>query len=183
VAVNKGGTGEYLLDQALSYNHVAISSVKKVYLLAPAGNTAFQAGSVDAWSTFATFIPLATQNDNARVLVYGGQVDSQNDTDYVVGTSFAQAHPHLLKVVYGALAAEESKIIADPSTYDAALAKADHFAVAEQKFENAALSPIRPVQAAQVALFQQVATFFQQSGGFAKPVTVAGKTIDVTTLP
>lgn len=183
VAVNQGGTGEYLLDQALSYNHVPLSSVKKAYLLAPAGNTAFQSGNVDAWSTFATFIPLALQHDNARVLVYGGQVGTQNDTDWVVSSSFAAAHPHLLKVLFGVLRAEEAKVIANPTAYNAAVAKADKFGAPELKVLDDALEPLEPVQAAQVATFQQIANFFQQSGGFKKPVTVSGKTIDVTTLP
>ena len=83
--------------------------MKQDYFLAPNGLQAFESGSVDAWATFSTFIPLAEQNANARVLVWGGQVKTKNDTVYVVSSSFADKYPHLLKVIFRCPAGRDGK--------------------------------------------------------------------------
>ena len=104
VAVNQAGTGEYMLDKALTYYHIPESSVKKVYLLPPAAATAFASGSVDAWATFSTYIPEAEEQDAAKVLVGGNQIGTQNDGVEVVNTTFAKAHPQIVKAIYEAAA-------------------------------------------------------------------------------
>jgi sulfonate transport system substrate-binding protein len=179
VAVNQAGTGQYMLDQALSYYHVPISSVHQAYFLAPNGLQAFQSGSVDAWATFATFIPLAEQNANARVLVWGGQVQTKNDTVYVVSSSFADKYPHLLKVIFGVLQKETAKVLKNPTLYDANIVAADHLAPAEVKFLNAANSPLQAVNPTVVKRWQGVANFFYKAGGVPTKVTIAGNTVDV----
>ncbi len=179
VAVNQAGSGQYMLLQALSHNHVPITSVKQDFLLAPAGNAAFQAGDVDAWSTFATFIPLAEQNDDAKVLVDGGQVGAQNDTISVVSDSFAGKYPHLLKVVEGAIAAESAKEIKNPGAYDTALIAADHFAAPEVTYSNDQLVVPRPITPAVDKQLQTVANFFYKAGGIPKQVNIAANTIDL----
>jgi sulfonate transport system substrate-binding protein len=179
VAVNQAGTGQYMLDQALSYDHVPISSVKQAYFLAPNGLQAFESGSVDAWATFSTFIPLAEQNANARVLVWGGQVKTKNDTVYVVSSSFANKYPHLLKVIFGVLQAETAKLIKNPTVFNNNIATADHLAPADIKFLDQAEAPLQAVNPTVVKRWQGVANFFHQAGSIPTSVTIAGNTVDV----
>jgi sulfonate transport system substrate-binding protein len=180
IAVNQAGSGQYIVDQALSYHHVPISSVHFVYLLAPAGNAAFQAGSVDAWGTFATFIPLAEANDDAHVLVWGYQVASANDGVDVVRTAFAQKYPHLLKVVLGVIQAEARKEIKDPKAYNAALDAADHLTPSLLKFEDSQQVVWQPVTKAAQVREQKVATFFYKAGAIPSPVDIAANTVDLS---
>lgn len=179
VAVNQAGTGQYMLLQALAHYRVPISSVHQDYLLAPAGNAAFQAGAVDAWSTFGTFIPLAVQNDDARVLVYGGQVGSENDTISVVSDSFVAKYPHLLKVIQGVLTAESEKMMRNPGAYDTALIAADHLPAQEVTYSNAQLVPWRPLTPDVLKQLQRVVNFFARAGGIPKDVNLAANTIDL----
>jgi sulfonate transport system substrate-binding protein len=179
VAVNQAGTGQYMLDQALSYYHVPIASVKQDYFLAPDGLQAFESGSVDAWATFATFIPLAEQNANARVLVWGGQVKTKNDTVYVVSSSFADKYPHLLKVIFGVLQAETAKVIKNPSVDNANIEAADHLAPADVTFLDKAEAPLQAVNPSVVKRWQGVANFFHKVGAVPVSVTIAGHTVDV----
>jgi sulfonate transport system substrate-binding protein len=179
VAVNQAGTGQYMLDQALSYYHVPIASVKQDYFLAPDGLQAFESGSVDAWATFSTFIPLAEQNANARVLVWGGQVKTKNDTVYVVSSSFADKYPHLLKVIFQVLQAETAKVIKNPSVFNANIEAADHLAPADVTFLDKAEGPLLAVNPSVVERWQGVANFFHQAGAVPTSVTIAGNTVDV----
>jgi sulfonate transport system substrate-binding protein len=179
VAVNQAGTGQYMLDQALSYYHVPIASVKQDYFLAPDGLQAFESGSVDAWATFATFIPLAEQNANARVLVWGGQVKTKNDTVYVVSSSFADKYPHLLKVIFGVLQAETAKVIKNPSVDNANIEAADHLPPADVTFLDKAEAPLQAVNPSVVKRWQGVANFFHKAGAVPVSVTIAGHTVDV----
>ena len=180
IAVNQAGSGQYIVDQALAYNHIPISSVHFVYLFAPAGNAAFQAGSVDAWGTFATFIPLAEANDGAHVLVWGSQVKSGNDGIEVVRTEFAEKYPHLLEVVLGVIQAESLKEIKNPKAYDAALVAADHFTPAILKFENSQQVEWQPMTPAAQKREQKVATFFYKAGAIPANVSVSANSIDLS---
>ena len=179
VAVNQAGTGQYMLDQALSYYHVPVSSVHQAYFLAPNGLQAFESGSIDAWATFSTFIPLAEQNANARVLVWGGQVQTKNDTVYVVSSSFADKYPHLLKVIFGVLQAETAKLIKNPSTFNTNIETADHLAPADITFLDKAEAPLEAVEPSVITRWQGVANFFHKAGSVPTSVTIAGTTVDV----
>jgi sulfonate transport system substrate-binding protein len=179
VAVNESGTGQYTLLQALAYNHVPVSTVKQAYFLAPEGLQAFESGSVDAWATFATFITLAEQNANARVLVWGGQVHTKNDTVFVVSSSFADRYPHLLKVIFKVLQAESAKVLKNPSVVNANLVAADHLSPASIKFLDAANAELQAVTPAVLTRWQSVSNFFFKAGGVPVKVTIAGNTVDV----
>jgi len=179
IAVNQAGSGQYIVDQALRYHHIPISDVHFVYLLAPAGNAAFQAGSVAAWGTFATFIPLAEANDDAHVLVWGYQVKSANDGIEVVRTEFAQQHPHLLKVILGVFQAEARKEIKNPKAYNAALVAADHLTPSLLKFLDSQQAVWQPMTPAAVLREQKVATFFFQAGAIPSPVLISTNSINL----
>jgi sulfonate transport system substrate-binding protein len=181
VAVNQAGSGEYMLDQALAYNHIAEDSVTKVYLQVPAGATAFAAGQVDAWSTFATYIPLAEEQDDAKVLISGSQVKSRNDGVEVVNTSFAKAHPELVKAVFDAIQAESEKTLKHPAAYDQFLETTDHVTPGGiLNYANKTLAVWQPVTPTQEKLFQQVSGFFWREGAVPTFVDFADKVFYVS---
>lgn len=93
VAVNRGGTGEYLLTRALDKAGVPASEVKKAYLSPPDSAAAMSQNKVDAWAAWSTFYPVAQVQLGARVLASAGDIDSENSIVYVVRDDFAKANP------------------------------------------------------------------------------------------
>ncbi|NEE53876.1 ABC transporter substrate-binding protein, partial [Streptomyces sp. SID8455] len=55
VAVNQGGTGEYLLLKALAKEKIPADKVERVYLRPDQTAAVFNAGQVDAWAVWATY--------------------------------------------------------------------------------------------------------------------------------
>lgn len=100
VAVNRGGTGEYLLMQGLAHNRVDPSTVKRVYLSPADSGAAFDQGHVDAWATWDPFISIALRQYDARVLADGAQIGSDNAVTLMASSQFAAAHPDLLQTVF-----------------------------------------------------------------------------------
>ena len=74
VAVNRGGTGEYLLMRALDRNGVDPSRVRRVYLSPSDSGPSFLAGRVDAWATWDPFVAIA-------IAKYGGRVPRRRCRD------------------------------------------------------------------------------------------------------
>lgn len=181
VAVNQAGSGEYVLDKALSYYHIPESSVHKVYLAVPAGATAFETGQVDAWATFSTYIPQAEEQYGAKVLVSGNQIGAQNDTVEVVNTSFAKAHPELVKATYQALATESAALVKNPKPYDQFLETTEHLTSAGViGYANKTLQVWQPVGPAQEKVFQNVATYFHDEGSIPVQEDLSDRVFDVT---
>lgn len=71
VATGKGSVGHYLLLRLLERAGLALDAVKIVFLSPGDGKAALQRGAVDAWSTWAPYIGLATLHDANRVLADG----------------------------------------------------------------------------------------------------------------
>ncbi|MGI4802461.1 MAG: ABC transporter substrate-binding protein [Janthinobacterium lividum] len=99
VAVNRGGTGEYLLMRGLAHNGVDPATVKRIYLGPADAGSAFDGGHVDAWATWDPFIAIAVQNYGARVLADGAQIGSDNAVTLMASTTFAATHRNLLQVL------------------------------------------------------------------------------------
>lgn len=93
VAVNRGGTGEYLLTRALEKAGVPASEVKKAYLSPPDSAAAMSQNKVDAWAAWSTFYPVAQVQLGARILASAGDIESENSVVYVVRSDFAKANP------------------------------------------------------------------------------------------
>lgn len=111
VAVNKGGTGEYLLLRALEKAGIDPQQVERVYLSPNDSASAFSSNNVDAWATWDQYFAGAQVADGANVLVTGKDIDNLNWTFHWVTKSFADAHPDLVKSLTGLLvkASEQSK--------------------------------------------------------------------------
>lgn len=99
IAVNRGGTGEYLLTRALEKAGVPVSAVKKAYLSPPDSAAAMSQNKVDAWAAWSTFYPIAQVQLGARILTSAGDIDSENSIVYVVRSDFAQANPKAVGIL------------------------------------------------------------------------------------
>lgn len=99
VAVNRGGTGEYLLSRALETAGIDEGSVHKQYLSPTDSSSAFASGHVDAWATWDPYLALAQNNYGGRLLINGQQLGSENAAGYFIRQDFLAAHPQVVKAV------------------------------------------------------------------------------------
>ncbi|MBC9177251.1 aliphatic sulfonate ABC transporter substrate-binding protein [Pseudoroseomonas ludipueritiae] len=100
VAVNRGGTGEYLLMRALEKKGVDASAVKRVYLSPSDSGAAFTQGHVDAWATWDPFVVIGVQNYGARVLADGADIGSDNAVTLMASRDFVERKRPLLQTVF-----------------------------------------------------------------------------------
>jgi sulfonate transport system substrate-binding protein len=112
VAVNRGGTGEYLLMRGLEKNGIDPAKVKRVYLSPSDAGPSFLQDHVDAWATWDPFIPIAERSYGARLLADGGAIGSDNAVVLVVSRAFAARDRDLLKIVAGVVQSENAWAIA-----------------------------------------------------------------------
>jgi sulfonate transport system substrate-binding protein len=108
VAVNRGGTGEYLLVRALDTANVPVNRVVRAYLAPPDSASALTGGHVDAWATWDPFLSVVLQNGSARLLVDGAQAGSENAVAFFVGQEFLRAHRAVVAVVFDVLRSENA---------------------------------------------------------------------------
>lgn len=69
VATGRGSIGHYLLLLALEREHLKPSDVTVVFLSPGDAKAALSEGSVDAWSTWGSYVALATLHDHDRVVI------------------------------------------------------------------------------------------------------------------
>jgi sulfonate transport system substrate-binding protein len=164
VAVNRGGTGEYLLMRALEKNGVDASAVKRVYLSPSDSGAAFTQGHVDAWATWDPFVVIGVQNYGARVLADGAAIGSDNAVTLMASRDFVERKRPLLQAVFDTCLDdnrwaqnnknEAGRIWAEAMSLPAALAPAIG--------ENNAV-PTRGVTDADVAQIEQIADWYVSS--------------------
>ena len=178
VAVNRGGTGEYLLRLALGRAGLGTDDVETVYLAPPDAAAAFAAGRVDAWATWDQYL-VGAQVDGARTVALARDLGSDNATVHVARRAFVDAHPDAVRAVVAALADEADALAADPAPLAAAYraAGASH-AVA------AGLTALRPPRLAYAddafaAELARVADRYVAEGLLAEPVDVSRAWRDV----
>jgi sulfonate transport system substrate-binding protein len=178
VAVNKGGTGEYLLRKALAAAGIPTSKVSFVYLSPPETAPVLNSGKVDAWATWNQYSVAEVGLDNARFVATGAQIGSQNYSVWAVRTGFAQKYPKIVAAFYNYLHTEGLKLVADPTEFINVFTTAGPEALnpAEVAFDakdSAALGTTDPISPAVASRFQDVATFFSAEGVTKSAITVA----------
>jgi sulfonate transport system substrate-binding protein len=185
VAVNPKGTGEYLLLKALAANHVDASKVKRVYLSAPDGASAFSSGKVDAWAVWGDFVATAKAK-GARLVADGGQVGSENDTTWVIANKFLAEHPATVKALYANVRAHSIAEHQDPTgsiaRENTGAIKLDDKAAAILAQTYGALEPVSGIDATFRERFGHVAAFFAQQGVVKAGLDPATFTVDPSTL-
>lgn len=187
VAVNQGGTGEYLLLKALAQANIPADKVQRVYLAPPQTGAVFHSGKVDAWATWSSYSISERANFAEHFVASGGQIGSQNYSIWTVRTGFVDAHPAVVKAFYDYLHQADAKVAADPEKYinvvrtsgpDAYTGKAKELEVADLK----ALAPTSAITAEDKQNFAQVAQFFADAKVTPSAVDVAPWIVDVDSL-
>lgn len=105
-AVNRGGTGEYLLAKALANEGIARDKVETVYLGPADAAYAFSTGNVDAWAVWDPYVAIAQVRDHARMVAGSVEIGSENATIIVVRNGFLAEDPAAVRQVYDAVLAE-----------------------------------------------------------------------------
>ena len=117
VAVNKGGTGEYLLRKALA----AAESPPRRSPSSTSRRPRPRRCSTRARSTRGrpgTQYSVAEVGlDNARFVATGAQIGSQNYSVWAVRTGFAQKYPKIVAAFYNYLHTEGLKLVSDPAEF------------------------------------------------------------------
>jgi sulfonate transport system substrate-binding protein len=108
VAVNKAGTGDYLLLKTLEFYHVPASSVTRVFMGPADAASAFALGLVDAWAVWEPYVSTAEDKFGARMIIPSTAVGSDNDTVLVARQAFVQEHPDAARDVFAALQEDEA---------------------------------------------------------------------------
>ncbi|WP_168582620.1 ABC transporter substrate-binding protein [Gephyromycinifex aptenodytis] len=161
VAVNKGGTGDYLLRMAIV--KFGLRNVTPVYLSPPDAASAFASNAVDAWATWDQYLASA-QLSGGTVVALAKEVQARNHTVHITTHAFADEQPQLLMACYTALSEQAAKVVADPELLKQAyVASGAPPKVAELV---AAKKPptIRPADALFQAELEAVAKFYHQQG-------------------
>ena len=123
VAVNRGGTGEYLLMQGLATNGVDPKSVERVYLSPSDSGPSFTQGHVDAWATWDPFLTIAEKAYDGKVIVDGAAIKSDNAVVLVASRDFAKDKADQLQLVFDVIKSENAWAVANKAEAGAIWAK------------------------------------------------------------
>ncbi|MEV7283403.1 NrtA/SsuA/CpmA family ABC transporter substrate-binding protein [Streptomyces sp. NPDC093252] len=187
VAVNKGGTGEYLLLKALAKEGIPADEVERVYL--PANQTAavFNAGQVDAWAVWAAYSVAELGLGESRFLVDGRTIGSDNYSLTAVRTGFADEHPEIVTALYDYLHEGSVKEKQDPAAYLNVTTDAGPQALSGEARRiqiefTAQGGTVEPITDADITRFEAVAGFYAEQKVTPERIDIADHLLDVTGL-
>ncbi len=180
VAVNRGGTGEYLLVRALEKNGIDPAAVKRVYLGPSDAGPAFATDHVDAWAIWDPFLTIALNTFDARVLANGPAIGSENAIVMIAHSGFAQKYRSTLKLVYQALAADNAWSVANPEaagTIWATELKTPESYAKSLGVNNAV--PTIPAGPAQAQQIDHIADWYVSNGIIPKKPDITDGVVDI----
>ena len=165
VAVNRGGTGEYILARGLQKAGIPLAEVKRVYLGPVDAKAAFVRGDVDAWAIWDPFLSMSVDSGEARVLADGGDCGSENAVTYFVRQDYLAANRPAVKTLFDVLVRENRWGAAHPEEAGALWAKElglpATLAPRLGRNNTPPLGAVGPAQAADVA---RIADWFAANG-------------------
>ncbi len=82
---------------------LSLTDITARYLEAPDGGAAFANGSVDAWAIWDPFLATQQLDHHVRTLADGSDGLADYNRFYLATTSFAKAHPEVLKITFDTL--------------------------------------------------------------------------------
>ncbi|WP_432546026.1 ABC transporter substrate-binding protein [Kineococcus sp. SYSU DK004] len=183
VAVNEGGTGDYLLRLALEREGMTVDDVRPVHLGPPDAATAFASGQVDAWATWDQYLATAQAQPGTATLALARDIGAANRTVHVVHREFLDADPVAVRAAHEALVEQAAAVAADRrvlvDAYTAAGASAE---IAEAVAAQGGASRVVPADEAFREELQGVADFYAAQGLTPTATDVGGAVVDVTTL-
>ncbi|MEU0627653.1 ABC transporter substrate-binding protein [Streptomyces sp. NPDC005989] len=187
VAVNQGGTGEYLLLKALAKAGIPADKVKRVYLRPDQTAAVFNAGKVDAWAVWATYAVAEIGSGKAHFVADGAAIGSDNYSLNAVRTGFAEQHPEIVKALYRYLHDASAKEKQNPAAYlnvftdvgpTAVTGKAKDVQTGFTR-EGGTVDPIGPED---IERFEDVAGFYAEQKVTTEKVDVAAHLLDIEKL-
>lgn len=187
VAVNQGGTGEYLLLKALEKANVPADEVERVYLRPDQTAAVFNSGQVDAWAVWATYSVAELGSGKAHFLTDGQAIGSDNYSLTAVRTAFADQHPEVVKALYTYLHDGSVKEKQHPAAYlnvetdTGPQALTGEAARVQTEFTGKG-GTVEPITGADITRFEAVARFYAEHKVTRGEVDVASHLIDVTKL-
>ena len=166
VAVLKGSGAHYLLLTALKQAGLKASDIDLRFLEPQDGTTAFASGAVDALSVWDPLLAVQLKDGKNRVLIDGRNGLVEYSRYYTATTSFANAHPAVLKVVFEELQATGQWVKANPKEAAERLSPIwGNVPAATIEQVNARRSyAIVPVQREALAESQRIADTFREAG-------------------
>ena len=181
VAVNRGGTGEYILARGLQTAGIPLADVKRVYLGPVDAKAAFARGDVDAWAIWDPFLSIAVESGEARVLADGAACASENAVTYFVRQDYLAANRPLVKTLFDVLVRENRWGAAHPDEAGALWAKELGLPVSLAarlgRNNTPPLGPVGKVQADEVG---RIADWFAANGIVPTRPDVASFLADLT---
>ncbi|WP_405475304.1 NrtA/SsuA/CpmA family ABC transporter substrate-binding protein [Streptomyces sp. NBC_00009] len=187
VAVNQGGTGEYLLLKALAKEGIPASKVERVYLRPDQTAAVFNAGKVEAWAVWATYSVAELGTGKAHFIADGQAIGSDNYSLTAVRTAFADQHPEVVKAIYQYLHDGSVKEKKNPAAYLNVTTDAGPQALTGEakriqiEFTRKG-GTVEPITDADTKRFKDVAHFYAEQKVTRTEVDIAAHLIDVGKL-
>ncbi|MFE5857234.1 NrtA/SsuA/CpmA family ABC transporter substrate-binding protein [Streptomyces sp. NPDC056500] len=187
VAVNEGGTGEYLLLKALARHGVPADKVERVYLRPDQTASVYKTGQVDAWASWAAYSVAELGSGDSRFVADGAAVGSDNYSFHAVRTGFAEQHPKVVKALYDYLRTGSVTQKAAPEKYVNVFTDRGPTAVtgAAKELQLRILregGTVEQIGADDIKRFESVARFYLEQKVLRKPVDVKPHILDVEAL-
>jgi sulfonate transport system substrate-binding protein len=181
IAVNRGGTGEYILARGLQKAGIPLSNVRRVYLSPPDAKAAFARGDVEAWATWDPFLSIAVGSGDARVLANGGDCGSENAVTYFVRQDYLAANRDVVRRVFDVLIGENAWGAAHPDEAGAMWAKELGLpANLAPRLGRNNTPPLVAVGVAQKAEVARVADWFAANGIVPQRPEIDSYLVDIT---
>ncbi|MGY3678533.1 NrtA/SsuA/CpmA family ABC transporter substrate-binding protein [Streptomyces sp. TE33382] len=187
VAVNQGGTGEYLLLKALAKAGIPADGVERVYLRPDQTAAVFNAGKVDAWAVWATYAVAEIGSGKAHFVADGTAIGSDNYSLNAVRTDFAEQHPDVVRALYRYLHEASAKEKRDPAAYLNVFTDVGPTAVTGRAKEvqtgvTAQGGTVDPIGPEDITRFKDVAAFYAEQKVTRTEVDVAAHLLDIEKL-
>lgn len=165
VAVNRGGTGEYLLMRGLEKNNINPAHVERVYLSPSDSGPAFMQDHVHAWATWDPFIAIAEQTYDGKVIADGTSIGSDNAVVLVSSQNFATNRREELQSIFDVLRLDNQWAIENTDAAGAIWVKEMNIPseLGSQIGRNNAV-PTTPVTQADIEQIGQIADWYVKSG-------------------
>ncbi|MBO0923454.1 ABC transporter substrate-binding protein [Cellulomonas sp. zg-ZUI199] len=182
VAVNRGGTGEYLLRLALREAGLTPEDVTVEHLAPPDAASAFAAGRVDAWATWDQYLVGAQALPGVRTVALARDLGSDNRTVHVTTRDVVERHPAAVAALYDALVAEADALRADPARRAGAYRASGADAQVAAALGALETPDVRPADDGFAAELARVAALYVEEGMIPGAVDVTGVAVDATRL-
>ena len=114
IAVHRGSGSHFVLAAALKRVGLSFKDIKPAYLTPSDASAAFERGSVEAWSIWDPFLALIEAKVPTRSICDATGL-SHYHRYYTAATSFVEAHPDLVAIVYDALVAKGAWVKRHPA--------------------------------------------------------------------